>query len=182
MKIAIRHRWTSEILFECDVESMRIGVELAVQSGASLVGASLVGASLDGASLVGASLDGASLDGASLDGASLRRASLDGASLDGASLDGASLDGASRLPTGETIEEYIRDVVPALCTAGGRSIEEVAAAWERHDWGHSPLSVAFCAGAMEQIPLLHRPRARQFSQLFDAGLIPRPQVESGSAA
>jgi hypothetical protein len=90
-----------EIPSETPVEQhMRVAVETAARSGASLDGARLDGARLDGASLDGASLDGASLDGASLDGASLVRASLVRASLDGASLvraslDGASLDGAS---------------------------------------------------------------------------------------
>jgi uncharacterized protein YjbI with pentapeptide repeats len=113
-----------EIPSETPVEQhMRVAVETAARSGASLDGASL-----DGASLVRARLDGASLDGASLDGATPRRrqprrrqprrrqprrrqprprqprrrpastapaSRLDGASLDGASLDGARLDGAS---------------------------------------------------------------------------------------
>jgi len=199
MKVTILNRWTGKVILECEAGSLKLAIEAAASSGASLDGASLRNASLDGASLDGASLrnaslrnaslDGASLrnaslDGASLDGASLRNASLDGASLDGASLrnaslDGASLDGASRLPTGETWEEYLREVVPALCTAGGKGLADVAAAWDCHSWGNCPMSVAFGVSTEQQIPALHRPRVRQFVQLFDARLIPRPEVAIG---
>ena len=105
MKFEIKHRCTGAVLFSAETATLKLCVEAAVKSGASLDGASLygarlVGAILDRASLVGASLDGASLDcarlvGAILDRASLYRASLVGASLVGASLDGASLYGAS---------------------------------------------------------------------------------------
>ena len=95
MKIEITHRYSNEILFSIESGSLKLAVEAAVKSKASLNGASLDGASLNGASLNGASLDRASLDRASLNGASLNGASLDRASLDGASLDGASLNGAS---------------------------------------------------------------------------------------
>ena len=96
----ILNRLTGEILFECECESLKTCVEIAVKKkinldGASLDRASLNYASLDYASFDRASLDGASLDGASLDYASFDRASFDRASFDRASLDGASLDGSS---------------------------------------------------------------------------------------
>jgi len=161
-----------------------IGASLigASLDGASLIGASLIGASLDGASLIEASLKGASLDGASLieaslKGASIIEASLKGASLKGASLIGASFDDNTILPTGESWRTYLSEIVPALCTAGGVSLAKVVAAWECHDWGNCPMSVAFGVDYDEQIPILLRPRANQFVHLFDAGLIPRPEVK-----
>jgi hypothetical protein len=160
---------------------VRARLDGASLNGASLVRARLVrarldGASLNGASLVRARLDGASLNGASLDGASLDGASLDGASLDGASLDGARLDGA-RLDTGETWEEYLSVTVPALCTAGGRTLEEVSAGWECHSWDNCPMHIAFNGARGDsdpKVPILLRPRVRQFVKLFDSRLIPRP--------
>jgi hypothetical protein len=175
--------------------------------GASLDGASLVGASLDGASLVRASLDGASLVGASLDGASLVRASLDGArlvgarlvrarldrarlvgaslvraSLDGASLDGASLDGASlvraSLEPKLTWEQYLSDVVPALLTAGGKTLAEVLATgcWRCHTWDNCPMHAAFGIKTSDEGPVLLRPRIKEFVRFFDSGLIPEPKL------
>ena len=94
MKIQIKSWLDGGVLFEGEFGSLKLAVEAAVKSGASLDGASLNGASLGGASLGGASLVGASLGGASLDRASLVGASLNGASLDGASLNRASLNGA----------------------------------------------------------------------------------------
>ncbi len=62
-----------EVIFEyeCEGNTLKRTVEIAVKQGASLVRASLDGASLDRACLVGASLVGASLVGASLVGACL---------------------------------------------------------------------------------------------------------------
>ena len=156
--------------------------------GASLVGASLVGANLDGASLYGANLDGANLDGADLDGANLYGANLYGASLDGASLVGANLyganlyganlDGATRLTTGETWDEYLRETLPALLTAGGRALAEVATAehWDCHNWGNCPMHAAFGAADIGGVPILLRPRAEQFIKFFDSKLIPLPAI------
>jgi len=106
----ILNRYTNEVVFEDESETIKETVENAVKQGASLDGASLTRASLDGASLTranltranltrasldGASLDGANLTRANLTRASLTRASLDGASLTWANLTRASLDGAS---------------------------------------------------------------------------------------
>ena len=102
MKHKIKHRYTYNVLFECELPdstpsgvATRHALEKAVSAGASLAGANLYGANLYGASLAGASLDGANIAGANLDRANLDMANLDRASLDGASLDGASLAGAS---------------------------------------------------------------------------------------
>ena len=99
-----------------------------------------------------------------------------GANLRGADLLGANLLGARgiRLPTGETWEEYLTQTVPALCTAGGRALSDVATPehWDCHEWGNCPMSAAFGVDSMERVPILHRPRVEQFIQFFDARQIP----------
>ena len=106
MKIEIKHRYTDEIIFshECENNSIKITLELAVKNKANLDGAYLEGASLyraylEGASLYRANLRGAnlykaSLYGANLEKANMYRANMYGANLDGANLDGANIDGA----------------------------------------------------------------------------------------
>ena len=88
MNIQIKSRVTDAVLFEHDSEhnNIRLTLELAVKSGASLRGVDLRGAYLAGAYLAGANLAGANLAGANLDGAYLARAYLARAKLDGASL------------------------------------------------------------------------------------------------
>ncbi len=68
MLIQIKHRYTGEVIFEhdCQNNSFKLTVELAVSKRVSLAGASLTGANLDGANLYGANLDGANLDGETL--------------------------------------------------------------------------------------------------------------------
>ena len=189
MKFEIKHRWTGAIVFSAEAGSLGLALEYASLRGAFLKGASLENASLENASLEKASLEGASLKGAFLKGASLENASLEGASLENASLEGASLRGAflkgaslrgalnvesAIIDTGETLGEYIRDVVPVLLTAGGKSIEEVAAAWENHGWDNCPMAVAFGIHDPNAAPALWRHRVRQFVTLFDSGLLPKP--------
>ena len=96
MKIQIKSRFGASVLFEhdCENNSMRLAVELALKSGASLSGVDLYGADLSGANLYGANLYGANLYGANLSGADLYGANLYGANLSGASLSGADLSGA----------------------------------------------------------------------------------------
>ncbi|AGY57116.1 pentapeptide repeat-containing protein [Gloeobacter kilaueensis] len=159
---------------------------------ANLYGANLTRANLEGANLYGAKLTRANLYGANLEGANLTRANLYGANLTRASLEGANLEGAklgketkispeTRLPTGELWSEYLAEVVPALCTAGGRKLEEVAGHWDCHTWENCPMAAAFGVQGIEEIPLLFRPRAQQFVPLFDAGLIPCPVARSEAA-
>ncbi len=149
---------------------------------ANLSDANLRYAHLNGANLIGAHLSGAHLSGANLSDANLRYAHLNGANLIGANLIGAHLNDATTLPTGETWEMYCREVVPALCTAGGASLADVADAWDCHEWSNCPMHVAFGANGISQVPPLHRPRAEQFVQLFDARLIPRPVVTEEPAS
>jgi hypothetical protein len=234
--IEIKHRYTDEILFRADVDSLKLAVEVAVKSrvdlggaylsdtdlrdadlrgaylcyadlsdtdlrgadlrGAYLCDAYLSGTHLSGAYLSAADLRGAYLSAADLCDADLRDAYFGGAVLSGADLRGADLGGADlrgadlcdadlryaylggvrdmRLETGERLSEYIEEVVRPLITAGGRSVEEVAAAWDSHTWGNCPMSIAFGAKRLAEVPILYRPRAEQFVRLFDAGLIPRP--------
>ncbi|WP_283177879.1 pentapeptide repeat-containing protein [Gemmobacter sp. 24YEA27] len=103
MKIQIKSRWSSNIVFECDIEAsentsegFRLGlaVKIAVGRKAVLRGADLSGAVLRGADLSGADLSGADLSGAVLRDAVLRGADLSGAVLRGADLSGADLSGA----------------------------------------------------------------------------------------
>jgi len=100
----IKDRFTGEVKYSADSESLKIAVEQAIKEridlanayldGANLKRANLAGANLNGANLDGANLEGAYLDGAYLDGANLKRANLNGANLDGANLKRANLDGA----------------------------------------------------------------------------------------
>ena len=95
MKLEIKNRYTSALLFKCEADSLKIGLEIAVKAGANLEGAYLYGANLCGAYLYGANLYGASLKGANLEGANLEGANLEGANLEGANLEGANLEGAN---------------------------------------------------------------------------------------
>ncbi len=110
MKFEIKSRWSGDVLFSVETESLKMCVEAGVKSmanlygadlrganlyGANLYGANLYGADLYGADLYGADLGGADLRGANLDGANLSRANLGGANLYGADLDGADLRGAN---------------------------------------------------------------------------------------
>jgi hypothetical protein len=100
MKIEIKHRWTGEVLFSGDYETLRDAVIAADFSGANLGGANLGGANLrssdlSGANLRSADLRSADLGGANLGGANLRSANLSGADLSGANLGGANLRSAN---------------------------------------------------------------------------------------
>ena len=94
--IAIKHRFSAEILCEFDVETVKRAAEKgkADLDGANLDGANLRGADLDRANLYGANLKRADLRGADLGGANLDEANLRGANLGGANLRGADLRGA----------------------------------------------------------------------------------------
>ena len=173
--IIIKRHFDDAVLFEADdAGSMKGALEAAVN----------VGANLRGANLYGANLRGAHLDGANLRGANLRGANIDGAYLRGAQLQGANLRGVTRLPTGETWDEYLREVVPALLTAGGRTLAEVATEehWDCHSWKNCPMHAAFDASDIADVPILLRPRAEQFVQFFDAKLIPLSAVLGEAAA
>lgn len=132
-------------------------------------------ANLRGANLRGANLFGANLYGANLSGADLSGANLSGANLYGAYLRGANLTGCT-LPTGDKWEEYLSDVVPALLTAGGKPLDSFVEPWKCHTWENCPMAWAFDGNGLDDVPILLRPRAEQFIQFFDAGLIPCPSA------
>jgi hypothetical protein len=98
--IKIECRFTAKVLFECEAESLKLAVEIAVSkranlSGAYLSDANLARANLRNASLNNANLSGADLSGADLSGADLRSANLRNANLSGANLSGADFNGAN---------------------------------------------------------------------------------------
>jgi hypothetical protein len=189
MKIEIKSWWTGKVLLEVEADSIRAAMEIAVGKKANLRDADLRDADLGGANLRDANLRDANLRGADLRDADLRGADLGDADLRDADLRDANLRGAdlggARLETGETLAQYIESVVPSLCTAGGRTIEEVATAWNCHDWGNCPMHVAFNGAESPEdprVPMLLRPRVYQFVRLFDARLLPNPLGEKASPA
>ncbi len=97
MNIQIKSRVNDTVLFEhnCENNSVRLTMELALKSGANLFGANLSGADLSGANLSGADLSYADLSGASLSEANLSEANLSRANLFGADLSRANLFGAN---------------------------------------------------------------------------------------
>ena len=158
-------------------------------SGADLSGADLRSADLSGADLSGADLSGADLSGADLRSADLRSADLSGADLWSANLSGADLSGAdlrsadlrsadlsgADLPGGQKLEQYIAEL-PALLCAGGKTIEDVAVAWNCNSWTNCPMHVAFGANSLSDVPEAYRAQAATFIALFDGGHIPRPST------
>ena len=140
---------------------------------AQMVGANLTGADLAGAKMIDADLERVNLRNVRLHGANLTRADLNRADIGGANFKGATMDRVV-MSGGVRWERYVREVVPALCTAGGRSLEEVAAAWDCHSWLNCPMSVAFGVTHLNDVPLLYQQAAAYFIDWFDAGALPRP--------
>lgn len=144
---------------------------------ANLSCANLSRANLSRADLSCAHLSYANLSDADLSGANLSRANLSGANLYRANLSRANLSRA-KLPTGEIWERYLTEVVPALLTAGGKTLQEIISTgcWNCHEWDNCPMHEAFGINSIEDAPLLLRPRITQFVALFDWGLIPQPKI------
>ena len=159
------------VLWEGEAGSVKEAAYAAIAADANLGGANLRGADLHDADL-----GGANLRGADLRGADLRDADLHGADLRDADLHGADQHGAKnlRLPTGETWHEYLTETVPALLTAGGKPLASFAVHFQCHNWANCPIAHAFDASCISHVPILLRPRAEQFIQLFDAKQIPWP--------
>ena len=93
MKIDIKCRFSDSVLFshECESNTIKLTLELAVKARANLYSANLAGANLAGADLYGANLSDANLYGANLAYANLYSANLAGANLAHANLIDASL-------------------------------------------------------------------------------------------
>lgn len=201
MKVTIKNRWSSAILYEMDVpddaaQPMRVALEAAVKAGVDLMSADLAGANLAwanlalanlteanltwanlaGANLTATDLAEANLMGANLTGANLTGANLSGAYLTGACLTGANLSDAFVVPS-LRFGEFLQ-IVPTLLTAGGKPLAEVANAdtWSRHFWDNCPIHVAFGVNGPEEVPAKWRNYARLFVKLFDQGLIPLETV------
>ncbi len=179
----ILNRWTDAILWEGEAGTVHEAVIAALKSGADLRDANLRDANLRGANLRDANLGGANLRDADLRGADLGDANLRDANLRDANLREADLRDADLrdaenppawLPTGETWSQYLTEVVPALLTAGGKPLEGFAEHFQRHSWDNCPMAHAFSGHTLSDVPVLLRPRADQFIQFFDAGLIPWP--------
>ena len=66
MKVEIKSRFDSSILFSIETDTLKLAVELGVKSGADLSRANLSRANLSGADLSGANLSWANLSGADL--------------------------------------------------------------------------------------------------------------------
>ena len=176
----IKNRWTGDVQvsvqIECDAgESWRVKLGLAVKV------AFKSGADLRDANLSGADLRDADLRDANLSGANLRDADLSGADLSGADLSDADLSGAKNvgdftMSDGLKFSEYLRDVVPALLTAGGKTVKEIvdSGAWDCHSWDNCPMHVAFGIEDANEAPPLLRARVKELVQFFDAKLIPVP--------
>ena len=174
MPITIKHKDTGEILLTVAALALSdANLSYAHLEGANLAGANLAGANLSYAHLEGANLSYAHLYVANLRGANLCGAFLFGADLYCAVLSKALLQGA-RLPTGETWEEYLAEVVPALLVAGGRTLEDARGHWNCHSFENSPMAIAFGLKSRRGIPPLYAPRIWQFIQFYGSGLIPRP--------
>ncbi len=189
-------RWhANTILWRSEAGTIRDAVDAALQGGAHLGGADLRDADLGSADLRDADLRDADLRDADLGDADLRsadlgRADLRGANLRGANLRGANLRGAHLgdahlrdahlrdakndlvLPTGETWDEYLRVTLPALLMAGGKSFDSFKDHWQCHTWDNCPMAHAFDGHSLTDVPMLLRPRAEQFVQLYDAHQIP----------
>jgi hypothetical protein len=73
-------------------------------------------------------------------------------------------------------ESFVRDLVPELLTAGGKSLAAVADHWECHSWGNCPIAFAFSVDGIDGVPVEWRAAARWFIELFDSGRVPKPEV------
>jgi Pentapeptide repeats (8 copies) len=178
VKFEIKNWYTGGLIFRIETDNWRLAVEAAIKSGADLRYADLRYADLRYADLSYANLSYANLSYANLSYANLRSANLRSANLRSANLRSAK---NLILPTGETWEQYLTETVPALLTAGGKSISSFKEHWECHEWNNCPMAHAFDVHELKDVPILLRPRAEQFIQFFDGGQIPWPLPKKGDA-
>jgi len=97
MKIEIKHKYLGIVLFEheCEDNTIKLTLSLAVEKNADLNGANLWNADLSGANLWNANLSDADLRNANLRNANLRNADLRNANLWNANLSDADLSDAN---------------------------------------------------------------------------------------
>ena len=103
MKIEIRNRWTNEVIYSAEAESLKAALATCAKLGANLRSANLSGANLSGANLRSAILSGADLSGANLRSADLYGADLYGADLYGAKGSELAISRTRILPEGSLI-------------------------------------------------------------------------------
>jgi hypothetical protein len=133
MKIQIKHRYTSAVLFEheCDDNTMEKTLRAAIDAGANLSdadmgnaylryadlhGSNLRGVNLSNADLYGSNLYGSNLGGADLSGVNLSNANLRGSNLYGAYLSGAVIDGLA-IPSETETAPLLRQVAQSALAA-----------------------------------------------------------------
>jgi len=90
-KFEIKNRFSAEVIFSTDADSLRASVELAVKTSANLESANLWSANLCSANLESANLESANLESANLRSANLCSAKLRSANLRSADLRSANL-------------------------------------------------------------------------------------------
>jgi uncharacterized protein YjbI with pentapeptide repeats len=130
-----------------------------------------------------ADLSYANLRYANLSDANLRYADLRYADLSYANLRYANLSDDTVLTDGVVWKAYVEELVPALLTAGGKKLEEIANPenWACHTWGapgqlSCPIATAFDVHNTADVPALYRAQSNLFIQLFDQGVIPLDRV------
>ena len=94
MKIEIKNRYTNEVIYSCEAETIKESIEKAVKENANLENADLRNADLRNAYLINANLKNANLENAYLRNAYLRNANLENADLENAE----NLDKTIKLP------------------------------------------------------------------------------------
>ena len=193
MKIQIKNRFDASVLFECEADSMKMAVKLAVESRADLSRADLSRADLSRADLSGADLSGANLSGANLSGAS----GLDPRRVNdllmlrdqpGPIRAYKLVDSAFRSPIqsvgkltyriGETLDVADADTDEAAACAAGINVATLP--WVMREWrpGHHILVVEFTAADIAAIPIgdgkfrLHRCTVVGEKDLVELGLMP----------
>ena len=91
MKFQIKNRFDLSVIFECEADSMKIAVKLAIEAKADLSYANLISADLRSANLRSANLSYADLSSADFSYANLRSADLSSANLSYSDLRSADL-------------------------------------------------------------------------------------------
>jgi hypothetical protein len=139
MKFQIKHRFTTEILFECEAESLMLAVEAAVKAKANLRDADLRDADLRNANL-----SGANFRGANLSGADLRNANLSGANFRNADLRGAknilSFTGERHLAVAWKDKQNVTQIrIGCMCFTASQWFETFESVGARE--GYSPKEV-----------------------------------------
>ena len=81
MKIQIKSRYNDAVIFECEADSLKLAVELAVKFRVDLSGVDFSGMDLSGADFSGVDLSGVNFSGANLCGTNFTGANLYGADL-----------------------------------------------------------------------------------------------------